>query len=71
MALNVAAYDQNGSGGVNPADISVWLSDSFDVDFEGRSDFNCSNGVNPADLSLLLQTSLLAGSVQSAADYCQ
>ncbi len=69
--VNVAAYDQNGTGGVNPADVSVWLSDSFDADLEGRSDFNCSNTINPVDLSLILQASLAGGSAQSAADYCQ
>lgn len=68
--INVGAYDQNGAGGVNPADISVYLTDAFDVDYEGRSDFNCSNSVNPADQSLLLSTSLGAGSGNSCAAYC-
>jgi hypothetical protein len=68
--VNVGAYDQNGAGGVNPADISVWLADSFDGDIEGRSDFNCSNSVNPADLSLLLGVSLGSGSAASCSSYC-
>lgn len=68
--LNVGAFDENGAGGVNPADISVWLSDSFDADFEGRSDFNCSNSANPVDLALLLSASLGGGSATSCAAYC-
>ena len=68
--VNVGAFDQNGAGGVNPADFSVWLTDSFDEDVEGRSDYNCSNSVNPADLSLLLGVSLGSGSVISCSSYC-
>jgi len=68
--INVGAYDENGAGGVNPADISVWLPDSFDADYVGRSDFNCTNTVNPADLSLLLGVSLGGGSFASCASYC-
>jgi hypothetical protein len=68
--VNVGAFDQNGSGGVNPADVSVWLADSFDGDLEGRSDFNCAGGVNPADLSVLLGVSLGGGSATSCGSYC-
>jgi hypothetical protein len=71
--INVAAFDQNGAGGVNAADISVWLPDAFDFPtvYRGRSDFNCTNSVNPADLSILLATLFGSGSIESAADYCQ
>ena len=68
--INVGAYDQNGGGGVNPTDLSLFLPDSFDGDFEGRSDYNCSNTVNPTDLSLLLGASLGGGSFNSCAAYC-
>jgi hypothetical protein len=68
--INVGAFDENGSGGVNPADIAVWLPDSFDGDFEGRSDFNCTGTVNPADLALLLGASLGGGSAASCGAYC-
>ena len=68
--INVGAYDENGGTGVNPADIAVWLPDSFDVDFEGRSDFNCSGTVNPADLASLLGVSLGGGSAASCSAYC-
>lgn len=68
--INVGAYDENASGGVNPADVSVWLPDSFDADYEGRSDFNCSGTINPADLSLLLGVSLGGGSATSCSAYC-
>jgi len=68
--INVGAFDQNGGGGVNPTDISLFLPDSFDGDFEGRSDYNCSNTVNPTDLSLLLGASLGGGSGSSCGAYC-
>jgi hypothetical protein len=68
--LNVAAYDQNSSGGVNPADVALMLSDAFSPGLEGRSDFNCSNTINPVDVSMMLQASLQGGSQQSASDYC-
>lgn len=70
--INVGAFDENGAGGVNPADISVWLPDSFayPTTYVGRSDFNCSNSINPADLSTLLGASLGGGSFNSCAAYC-
>ena len=68
--INVGAFDQNGGGGVNPTDLSLFLPDSFDGDFEGRSDYNCSNTVNPTDLSLLLGASLGGGSATSCTVYC-
>jgi hypothetical protein len=70
--MNVGAFDQDGGGGVNPADISAWLPDFFDypTTYRGRSDFNCTNSINPADLSILLGVSLGSGSTESAADYC-
>jgi hypothetical protein len=68
--INVGAYDQNGAGGVTPPDVSVWLSDSFDGDIEGRSDFNATNTVNPADLSVLLGVVLGGGSTSSCGAYC-
>ncbi len=69
--INVAACDLDGSGGANPADISRFLVDLFDGDFEGRTDYNCSNTISPTDLSLLLQLSFGAGSVNSGGNYCQ
>lgn len=69
-AVNIGAYDQNGAGGVTPPDVSVWLADSFDPDFEGRSDFNATNSVNPADLAQLLGVSLGGGSTASCGSYC-
>ena len=68
--LSVAAYDQNGNGGVNPADISVWLTDTFSNHYFARSDFDFNDAVSPADLSLLLDVSLDATSAQSCNLYC-
>ena len=68
--INVATADLDGGGGSNPTDISLFLTDLFDADFEGRSDFNCINTISPSDLSLLLRISLGAGSSQSGTNYC-
>lgn len=70
--VNVGAFDENGGGGVNPADISLWLPDSFafPTTYVGRSDFNCSNTINPSDLSSLLGVSLGGGSAASCGAYC-
>ncbi len=70
--INVGAFDENGAGGVNPADISVFLPDQFDFPgtYRGRSDYNCTNSINPADLSLLLGVVLGASSINSCAAYC-
>ena len=70
--INVGAFDENSAGGVNPADISVWLPDSFafPTTYVGRSDFNCTNSINPADLSLLLGASLGGQSFNSCAAFC-
>ncbi len=68
--INVAASDLDGGGGSNPADISLFLTDLFDADFEGRSDYNCSNTISPTDLSVLLQVTLGAGSFHSGGNYC-
>lgn len=69
--INVAACDFDGGGGANPADISWFLVDLFDGDFEGRSDYNCSNTISPTDLSILLRLTLGAGSFNSGGAYCQ
>ncbi len=69
--INVGAFDEDGSGGVNPADIAAWLTDAFDAGaYRSRSDFNCSNSINPADLAELLNTLLRGGSSNSCSDYC-
>jgi len=65
--LNVGCYDQNGSLGANPADASIWSSDNFDDDYEGRSDLNCTHSINPVDLSLILNN---FSSVVSCSNYC-
>jgi hypothetical protein len=67
--VNAAAFDQNSASGANPVDIALWLSDSLDGDFEGRSDYNATNTVNPVDLSLLLSASIAASSGEGG-PYC-
>lgn len=66
----VATFDQNGVGGVNPVDMSVWLPDSFSGTFFERSDFNFDGSLSPADLSLMLQVSLSTFSFMSCTGYC-
>jgi hypothetical protein len=68
--VNIGAYDEDGSGGVNPADLSVWMVDFFEGVYLGRSDFNCSQHINPADLALLLNVALHEGSRTSPQSYC-
>ena len=73
--VTVSAFDLNGVGGVNPADLSLFLNDSFayaaSATYVGRSDYNCTNSINPADFSMLIATSIGFGSTSSAAQYCQ
>jgi len=69
--VNVGAFDENGAGGVNVLDISLWMSDAFTAPYVGRSDFDCSHTIDPVDLSQLLQVSLGGGSTQSCAQYCR
>ncbi len=72
--VNIGAFDQNGIGGVNPVDVSVWLMDFFTGQitgtYFGRSDFDCSQTLSPADLSRLLSASIAGGSTTSGAAYC-
>jgi hypothetical protein len=67
-SVNVGAYDQNGAGGGNPADASIWSEDNWDEDYESRSDLDCSHSVNPADLSLMLNS---FDSLLSCTNHCQ
>ena len=71
--INVSAFDEDGTGGVSPVDVSLWLTDAFAFAgvYVGRSDFDCSFTITPGDLSLLLSTSLGAASLVSATNYCQ
>jgi len=71
--VNIATLDEDGSGGLNPADLSAWLADAFayPVSYSSRSDLDGSHTITPADFAILLQTSLAAGSTESAPAYCQ
>jgi hypothetical protein len=78
-SLRVKAYDQNGSGGVNPVDLSLFLNDSFNsascgpypraacAAYRSRSDYNDTGSINPVDLSLFLSVSFATQSNNSCA----
>jgi len=68
--LSVAAFDEDGSGGVGPPDVSLWLDDAFSGLLLSRSDFDFTNDLTPVDLALLLAVSLHGESVQSCEAYC-
>jgi len=54
---SVSAFDHDGFG-VGPADLSSWLSDSFNSgNLASRSDYDCSGDIGPADLSIWLDVS--------------
>jgi hypothetical protein len=73
--LTIGSFDQNGAGGVNPADLSNWLGDrqafiASALNYRGRSDFNGSNTVDPADGSLILGRSSSPAADFSCAATC-
>jgi hypothetical protein len=65
----VAAFDLNSTGGVNAADLSVFMGDLFGA-FHPRSDYNYSGTVTPADLAKLLRVMERAGSLESCSSFC-
>jgi len=62
----LGAYDQNGAGGVNAADQSLFLACLFGA-YRSRADYNGSGTVTAADLSKLLQVQFGGGSSVSSA----
>lgn len=72
-SLRVKAYDQNGSLGVNPVDLSLFLNDRFSVNcvapfcavYRSRSDYNDDGLINPIDLSLFLSVRFANTSLNS------
>ncbi len=51
--VEVATYDLDGAGGINPADASLLLVDYLALG-KPRDNMDCAGGVNPADASYLL-----------------
>lgn len=49
--VTVGAHDQNGHGGVTPADVAAMIADVLSPGYETRSDVNCSLDLSPADVS--------------------
>lgn len=52
-SIGVAAFDQNGAGGLSPSDIGALVGDLFGG-FKSRSDLNCSGDLSPADIGTLV-----------------
>lgn len=70
--LTVAAYDENGTGGVDGADLAGALGDSFNPgsgsSAAARTDFDCDGAVTVDDLAVLLGVSFTPYS-KSASPY--
>jgi len=66
MAIpTVSAFDQDGVGGVGPADLNDFLQDFFSGQYWARSDYDGNGSLGPGDLSAWLQVFFAANSVQS------
>jgi hypothetical protein len=73
------AFDQNGIAGVrgvDPGDVSCWLSDFGKqglpgYGYKGRSDYSHVNGVDPGDVSIWLYVFGLTNSSQTCGNLCQ
>lgn len=66
----VAAYDQDGAGGLGANDLSAWLSDFGAGNLAGRSDYDFSSSLGANDLSSWLGAFGAGGSTVSATPLC-
>ena len=68
--VRVAALDQNGMDGLNPADLSLFLGDSFSGQAYARSDYDGNGVLDPNDLSLWLLAYFAGGSAVGGGPDC-
>jgi hypothetical protein len=70
--VRVAAYDENGIGGLTPLDLSAWTGDFFCpcASYFVRSDFDGNGALSPLDLSNQTGVFFASGSFTGAAGYC-
>lgn len=70
--VKVAAYDENGTGGLTPLDLSAWTGDFFCpcASYFVRSDFDGNGALSPIDLSNQTAVFFASGSFTGAAGYC-
>jgi hypothetical protein len=70
--IRLAAYDQDGIGGVTAADMSLFMDRLFHspAGYSTRADFNGDGNCNSADFALMLKVLIGATSVTSAAEVC-
>jgi hypothetical protein len=60
--VRAAAFDQIGFDGLDPNDISSWLSDAFSGEPYARSDYIADGSLDPNDLSAWLRAAFLGAS---------
>jgi hypothetical protein len=63
----VSAFDQDGYGGVGPADLTDFLQDFFSPQYWARSDYDGNGTLGPNDLSVWLVEFFSGNSVHSGA----
>lgn len=68
--LPVATYDLDGNGGVNSADLALWMDDYGSGTPMDRSDYDGNGLVDSSDLASWLTAYSLGGSAESASAYC-
>jgi len=69
-AVKVAALDEDGGGGVAPADQSQFLMDFFSSQYWPRSDFDGNGALGANDLSQWLGAFFASNSIQSGGASC-
>lgn len=69
-SVRVAALDQNGLGGADGGDFSLFLADYFSGQSFARSDYDGNGTLEGNDLSLWLGAFFAAGSAQSGGATC-
>ena len=68
--LLVSTVDENGIGGVNPTDGTLWQADRNSGIYRERSDYDANGLINPTDGSLWQQVRNAGGSSVSGAVAC-
>lgn len=70
-SVPVAAFDQNGSNGITPADIGALVADLFSSEPRRRSDLNCSLDLSPSDISQLVAQLFSSSTAPLTGSFCE